>query len=451
VRARINLQDAVDAQIRIAPVSRPAAPYLPRLLSRLASVEAHETSTVVAAFCLFFCMWAGFFAVRPVRETIGTVLGREQVANLWIATWVAALSIIPLYGAIVARFRRRVFLPCSYGVVALVLVGVGLALRESPIDPWIGRAFYVFISVVNLLLLSMFWSFLLELFSRHQVKRLSGVIWAGGSLGALIGPLLSDVLVGWIGSSGVMFVGAAWFIAAIFCQRVLLAMRGKPVDGHDAAVVDDRPVGGGLFAGVTLILRSPYLLGIALFVVLISAVSTLLYFEQLQLMKAAYPDVDDRTRMFARLDWIVQGLTLLSQIFLTGRIAARFGVTALLVCVPLLMVPGFLWLAGHATLLGVAIVFVLRRTCEYAFIRPGREMLWSALDLETKYKAKSTVDVAVYRGADALTAQLANGLATAGFGTAVVAMLGAGVAALWALNGWWLGRRFEAQAEVRDK
>lgn len=428
-------------------MTRSTDSLLSRLLARLAPIEPREAGAVVAAFGLFFCMWAGYFAVRPVRETIGTMLGREQVANLWIATWIGALSIIPLYGAIVARFQRRIFLPWSYGVVALVLAGVGFALREPQIDPLIGRAFYVFISVVNLLLVSMFWSFLLELFQRNQAKRLFGVIAAGGSLGALVGPLLSDILVRWIGNSGVMFVGALWFVAAIFCQRTLLALR--PTQTGDATLAEDRPVGGSLLAGVTLILRSPYLLGIASFVMLIAAVSTFLYFEQMSLMEAEYPDAEDRTRIFARVDWIVQTFTILSQMLLTGRIAARFGVTALLTFVPLLMIPAFVWLAGNATLLAVLSVFVLRRSCEYAFIRPGREMLWSSLDTETKYKAKSTIDVAVYRGADALAAQFSNGLATAGFGTAVVALLGAVVAALWGLNGWWLGRRFEAHAEIR--
>jgi AAA family ATP:ADP antiporter len=422
--------------------------FFHRVLSHLAPLEAHEMPAVVAAFSLFFCMWGGYFAVRPVRETIGTMLGREEVAALWIAIWIVTLLIIPLYGAIVARFRRRTLLPWSYAVVALVLAGSATAVRGEHIDPLLGRCFYVFISVVNLLLLSMFWSFLLELFGRDQAKRLFGVIAAGGSAGALVGPLLSDGLVRWIGNSGVMFVGAVWFVAAILCHRVLL-VRPRTMDSESAAI--DRPLGGSPFAGVTLILRSRYLLGIASFVVLISTVSTLLYFEQLQLMTLEYPNINDRTRIFARLDWIVQGLTVVSQILLTGRIAARFGVTALLVSVPLLMIPGFLWVAGNATLLVVAGVLVLRRAGEYAFIRPGREMLWSVLDTETKYKAKSTIDVVVYRGADVLAAQLSNGLAAAGWGAAAVAMLGVGVAGLWGVNGWWLGRRFETLPVSTDK
>lgn len=411
---------------------------------------------MVAAFCLFFFMWAGYFAVRPVRETIGTLLGREQTANLWFVTWAASLAIIPLYGAIVARFRRSVFLPWSYGVVAAVLTLVGIAFSDKNVDPLVGKFFYVFISVVNLFLLSMFWSFLLELFRREQTKRLFGVIAAGGSAGALVGPLVSDLSVSLIGTSGVIFVGAACFVVAIFCQRMLLALWSARPD-RDNVVSDgamreseDRPIGGNLLAGVTLILRSPYLLGIAAFVVLISTVSTILYFEQLHLIEVAYPDVNARTRIFARIDWIVQAITVLSQILLTGRIAARFGVTALLTFVPVIMVAGFLYLALHGSFMVVAVVFILRRACEYAFIRPGREMLWSILDTETKYKAKSTIDVPVYRGADAMAAQLTNGIAAGGFGTPAVAVLGAVVAVLWGLNGWWLGRRFDSATPRRE-
>lgn len=424
---------------------RSAAPSpFARFLSSLAPIEPNETRAVVAAFFLFFFMWAGYFAVRPVRETIGTLIGREQLANLWIVTWVVSLLIIPLYGIVVARFRRSVFLPWTYGLVAVVLAGIGVALQGDQVNMLIGKFFYVFISVVNLFLISMFWSFLLELFEKEQTKRLFGVIAAGGSAGALAGPLVSDLSVSAIGNSGVLFLGAAMFVAAIFCQRLLLGIWTERASAANAA--EDRPIGGNLFGGVTLILRSPYILAIAAYVVMISTVNTLLYFEQLRLVEITFADTTERTRVFARLDWIVQGLTVLSQIFLTGRIAKRFGVIALVTFVPIIMVGGFLALAVSGTFAVLAFVFVLRRACEYAFVRPGREMLWSPLDKETKYKAKNTVDVPIYRGADALSAQVNNFVASAGFGASSVALLGAGVAAVWAVIGWWLGKRYESGA-----
>lgn len=420
---------------------------LGRLLTRLAPIEPHETPAVVAAFCLFFCVMGGYFAVRPLRETVGTILGRDRVADLFVVTWIASIAIVPLYGAIVARFRRSIFLPCTYGFVAVALVLIGFALRGDEMNILVGRFFYVFISVLNLFLISMFWSFLLELFEREQTKRLFGVIAAGGTAGALAGPVMTDLSVRHIGNSGVLFVGAALFFLAIVAQRSLLSIwHERSPTGAAGSNKNERPVGGNPFAGFALVLRSPYLLGIALFVVLLATVSTLLYFEQLRLVEAAFSDTAERTRIFARLDWVVQSLTILSQIFLTGRIAKKFGVTALLTVVPLAMVFGFLALAASGTLTILIVVFVLRRASEYAFVRPGREMLYAPLDNETKYKAKNVNDVPVYRGADALAAQVNSALGAGGFGAASVALLGAIVAAAWGVVGWWLGRRFESDA-----
>ncbi|HEY0938826.1 MAG TPA: MFS transporter [Steroidobacter sp.] len=424
----------------------PASPF-GRLLSRLAPIHPNEIAAVVAAFFLFFFMWSGYFSVRPVRETIGTIIGRDKLADIWIITSVVSVLIIPVYGAVVARFRRSVFLPWAYGIVAIVLLITGLSLRGESINLGAGKFFYVFISVVNLFLLSVFWSFLLELFDRQQTKRLFGVIAAGGSAGALCGPLVSDLAVRFIGNSGVLFFGAALFVAAIFCQRVLLGVWSARTDAANRA--EDRPIGGNPFAGVTLILRSPYVLGIALFVVFISCVNTLLYFEQLRLVEENFPTLENRTQIFARFDWVVQTLTVLSQVFLTGRIADKFGVKALITFVPVIMIFAFGALAMSGAFAVLTVVVILRRSMEYAFVRPGREMLWSPLDKETKYKAKNTVDVPVYRGADALSAQLNNFVAGAGFGAGAVAWLGAGVAALWALLGWWLGRRFEDHEKLQ--
>jgi len=385
---------------------------LGNLLTRLAPIEAREIRAVVAAFSLFFFMWAGYFSVRPVRETVATLLGGDAVADLWLYTAAFSILIIPLYGSVVGKFKRSTFLPWSYGAVAALLATVGLLLDPAAFNPLLGKAFYVFISVVNLFLLSMFWSFLLELFDRGQTKRLFGVIAAGGSAGALAGPVVADMTVTTIGEQGVLFVAAAMFVIAIVCQRVLLrAWSERP--GADV-VKENKPIGGNVFAGVTLILRSPYLLGIALFIVGISAVSTVLYFEQLRIVADTFADTNERTRVFARMDWIVQSLTVLTQIFLTGRIAARFGVKTLLTLVPLLMVLAFAALAAYSTFVLFAAVFILRRAGEYALVRPGREMLWSPLDKETKYKAKSTLDVPVYRGADYVGGQANSALLALG-------------------------------------
>jgi AAA family ATP:ADP antiporter len=413
---------------------------LGRFLGRFARIEPKELPAVVTAFVLFFCVLGGYFAVRPVRETVGTILGGDRVSDLYLVTWVASIAIVPLYGWACSKFRRSAFLPWIYGAVALSLAGVGVAFDGDSTSAAVGEFFYVWISVLNLFIVSVFWSFLLELYDAEQTRRLFGVIAAGGTAGALVGPLLTDLIVGVVGNSGVLFMGAGFFVVAIGCQRALLRIWAEArLGGGEKAA--DRPMGGNPFAGFTLLLKSPYLLGITLFVILLASVNTFLYFEQLRLVSETFTDNAERTQVFARLDYIVQTLTILLQLFITGRVASRLGVVALLTIVPVIMVGGFIGLALVNTFGVLAVVFVARRVGEYAFIRPGREMLFSVVDTETKYKAKNLIDVPVYRGGDALSAQVKTALEAGGLASAGVALLGAALAAAWALNGWWLGRR----------
>ena len=425
-----------------------------RFLTRFARVEPNETRAVVTAFLLLFCVLGGYFAVRPVRETVGTILGEAITSDTWIWTAVFAIVIVPVYGWLVAHVSRAVLMPAIYGTVAVALAVTGVVMRVDPTNMVMGRVFYVGISVINLLLVSVLWSFLLELFASELTKRLFGFIAAGGTAGALIGPFITERIVEHIGNSGVLFFGAALFVFAIFFQRALLAeMRhhaapaAPAASGAAAAPRGSRGLGGNPFAGVIIVFKSPYLLGIAAFVVLISAANTILYFEQLRLVREMFTDPEERTQMFARIDFIVQSLTVVSQLFITGRLAQKLGVTALLTIVPLMVMVGFLVLASSGAFIVLATVMVLRRWGEYAFIRPGREMLWSRLDTETKYKAKNFIDVPVYRFSDAVVAQLQDALKAGGMSPAQAALLGAGVASVWAVNGWWLGRQHDKEKE----
>jgi len=420
---------------------RTASSGLGKLLGKAARIEPEEIPAVITAFLLFFCVLGGYFAVRPVRETVGTILGSERVTDLYVVTWIVSLAVVPLYGWACTKFRRSAFLPWIYGTVALSLFGVGLALTADEDNLAVAQFFYVWISVLNLFIVSVFWSFLLELFDANQTRRLFGVIAAGGTAGALAGPLLTDLTVTWIGNPGVLFLGGSLFVVAIFCQRQLLHEGARMPSDPAAPRAPDRPMGGNPFSGFSLVLKSPYLLGISLFVILLASINTFLYFEQLRLVSETFSDNEQRTQVFARLDYIVQGLTVLLQLFITGRVASKLGVVVLLTIVPLIMVAGFLGLATVNTFAVLAVVFVARRVGEYAFIRPGREMLFSLVDTETKYKAKNLIDVPVYRGGDALSAQVKGALEAGGLSNVGVALLGAALAAAWALNGWWLGRR----------
>ena len=417
---------------------------LARLLGRTTEIDRKEMPAVIASFLLIFCVMFGYFAVRSVRETAGTILGKDRVANLFLVTWIASLAIVPAYGWVVARFRRSVFLPIVYGAVAVALAVVGVMLQTDPQNVFVMEFFYVMISVLNLFMLSVFWGFLLEIFAKEQTKRLFGVIAAGGSAGALVGPWVTTLIVTHIGNSGILYLGASLFVVAIVCQRTLLIVWHRSRETHEVEVGHDEPVGGNpLIDGARLLFTSPYLLGISVFVILLSSVSTFLYVEQLRIVTETFKDHAQRTQVFAVMDAIVQTATFVLQLFVTGRIATRLGITTLLVIVPFAMIFGFLGLAAVGTFGMLAFVFCARRIGEYAFVRPGREMLFSAISTQDRYRVKHVIDVPVYRGGDALSSQVDSLLGHAGLSPAKVAVVGAGLAALWTINAWWLGRRHD--------
>lgn len=429
--------------------------FLQTQLSRVAKIEPRETTAVIAAFFLFFFVLGSYFALRPVRETIGTLLGSEFVAHLWLYTAIVSIALVPIYGWLIANVRRSVLLPSIYGAVAAILGATALSFIANEANRQVAAFFYVFISVLSLMLVSVFWSFLLEMFTREQTKRLFGFIAAGGTLGALIGPLTTRFIASSIGTSGILFVGAAGFVGAIICQFVLLSVwkpEGTTAAQESAYESRDRAVGGNPFAGITIVLKSPYLLGIGLFVVLLSFANTTLYFEQLRIVRETFSDTARRTEVFATIDFVVQSLTIFTQLFLTGRIATTLGVRSLLTIVPLVMVAGFLVLAGFNVFAVLAVIFVLRRWGEYSLIRPGREMLFASFDTETKYKAKNFIDVPVYRAADYLGAQAKTGIDAVTASPVASLTIAAALAAVWAGLGWMLGRRqdvVEADSGIR--
>jgi AAA family ATP:ADP antiporter len=415
-------------------------------------VDGAEARIVITGFALLFCVLGGYFAVRPVRETIGTVLGREATQNLWGFTALFAILIVPFYGWLVARVRRAVLLPVIYGFMTVAFLVTARIFEGGAPDPMVARIFYVAISVMNLLLVSVFWSFMLEMLSSEQTKRLFGFIAAGGTLGALVGPGATALFVKNIGNSGVLYLGAGMYFVAIVLSRLLLAQWRHIAPGAASGPAQlserERALGGNPFAGFMLVLRNPYLLAIALFIAGISAINTFLYFEQLELVEKQFEELAARTQVFASLDVTVQTLVIITQLSLTGFIATRVGVIALLITVPLIMVFGLSVYAVFGTFSVLAAAMVIRRWGEYALVRPGREMLFSKVDKESKYKAKNVCDVAVYRIADAGFAQLKKFLDAVGMGGIAQALTAAAVAALWAINGWWLGRRFEKEKEI---
>ena len=421
-----------------APHTPPSAPA--RLASRLFGVGRDEAMPVLAGALLFFLLFTGYFMLRPVRETMGIAGGVDNLQWLFTATFVATLAAMPLFGWVAARVRRRRILPWVYGFFVANLLAFAAAIHANPGNAWLARGFYVWLSMFNMIAISLAWSVLVDLFPSAQAKRTFALMAAGASLGGLSGPLLGIALVGHLGHGGLLALAAAFLLAATVAAEGLQRWR----DRHPLPAGDDsdrqRRLGGSPFAGASTVLRSSYLSGIGLFVLLLASVTTFLYFEQARLVEAAFPDPIDQTRVFGTIDAIVQTLAILSQLFVTGRIAQRLGVGVLLVSVPLVVAAGFLWLAFAPTFAVLAVVMIARRAGEYAFVRPGREMLYTVVSPEAKYKGKNFIDTVVYRGADAVSGWAKTLVDLLAQQPAVAAVIGAMIALAWAATGGGLAR-----------
>jgi AAA family ATP:ADP antiporter len=422
----------------------------PNLIARLFNVEPRETAAVVAGLALFFLLFTGYFMLRPVRETMGVAGGVDNLQWLFTGTFVATLAAMPLFGWVAARVRRRHILPWTFGFFVLNLLVFAALFAWQPENVWIARTFYIWLSVFNLLTISLAWSVLADLFVVAQAKRLFALMAGGASLGGLFGPILGTLLVAPLGHAGLVLLSALFLAGSIAAANWLQRWR----DAHPLPIQDgatrSRPLGGNPFAGATAVFRSPYLLGIALFVLLLASVSTFLYFEQARLVAEVFPDRTRQTQVFGLIDTIVQSLAILTQIFITGQIARRLGVGILLVLVPLITAAGFLWLALAPTFAVFAVVMVVRRAGEYALVRPGREMLYTVVGAEDKYKAKNFIDTVVYRGADALSGWVKRMLDLVAEHPALAMFIGAGIALVWAGNGAWLGRAQRRREQAGD-
>ncbi|MBO1113828.1 NTP/NDP exchange transporter [Bordetella petrii] len=427
----------------------PSACRQPDFLSRLLNLRPGESPAVAAGLAMFFLLFTAYFMLRPVRETMGVAGGVENLQWLFTGTFIATLAALPLFGWVASAAPRRHIVSWAYGFFALNLLGFAAVLWARPDSVWAGRAFYIWVSVFNLMAISLAWSVLADLFAGEQARRLFALIAGGASLGGLAGPVLGALLVVPLGHGGLLLLAAALLAASAAAAAWLHRWRDRhPFAGADAhagaasadAAQRQRPLGGNPLAGVAELLRSPYLLGIALFVTLLASVNTFMYFEQARIVAEHFPDRARQTQVFGLIDAVVQALAILTQVFLTGRIAQRLGVGVLLTAVPLLLVAGFLWLALAPVFAVFAVVMVARRAGEYALVRPGREMLYTVLPAEQKYKAKNFNDTVVYRGGDAISGWVKRGVDMIADQPALALCIGAGIALAWAATGAWLAR-----------
>lgn len=418
---------------------------LTRFLVRTFSVRREEIRGLLGSFALLFLIWTAYSILRPVRETMGITSGVSKLPILFWATFVCTLAIQPAFGALASRLRRATLLPVLYVFFAsnLLLFYAWFYLQED--HTWIARAFFVWLSVVNLFWLSVFWSFMADIFSREQSHRLFGFIAAGTSLGGLAGPLVTATLAETIGTLNLLLVAAVLLVVAIPLVRVLNEWQlAQPVGPDSAPGGNDRPLGGNPFAGFGQVLGNPVMAGIGIFVFLLTWVSTFLYLEQQALVDQLVPDPDQQTELFGWIDFSVQSAALLIQMVVLGHLTRRFSLAVLIVIVPGLMVAGYLWLATNPVLWAIVGTMIVRRVGEYSIMRPCREMLFTSVPRDMKYKAKNIIDTLIYRAGDAVSASAHSGLVAAGMATSGIFGVAAAISALWGWSAWSAARRHEA-------
>jgi AAA family ATP:ADP antiporter len=413
------------------------------VLGRAVDVREGEVRALLLAFAWFFALLFGYYLLRPIREEMAIRADVAKLHWLFTATFVAMLLAVPLYSAVVARVDRRRAVPWVYRFFLLHLVVFWALVRSGAAPVWTARTFYVWVSVYNLFVVSVFWSVLADLFTSGQGKRLFGFVAAGGSAGALLGSAVVAALVGRLGVANLLLLSAAFLEASALCAAAL-ARRARGLGAGDPQARGDGPLGGSAFAGFASVARSPYLLGIAVQFVLFSLGSTFLYFNLARTVAAAFPDSAARAALFAKVDLAVNVGALATQSLATGRIVAAIGLAGALVLVPALTAAGFALAALAPGPWTFGAFQVIRRAVHFAVDRPSREVLFTVVPREDKYKAKAFIDTFVYRGGDTLSGWLhaglaAGGLALSGLSLAAVpfAILSAGVAV-------WLARRQRA-------
>ncbi len=439
-------------------------------LAKAVDVRPREVRALLLACAFNFVVLGSYYVIRPIRDEIGAAGGVEKLPWMYTGTLVVMLLANAAFSALVAGRSRRRFLPLAYRFFILNLVIFYVLMRTlAPGQQlWVGRAFFVWVSVFNLFVVTLFWAFMTDVFDSEQAKRLFAFISVGGSLGAIAGPLATATLVRTLGTPNLLLVAAALLELAPWCVKFFPAAPAAENWRATAPVAEDRESGrrsarptnegreaekaisgGGILSGIAHVARSPYLLGICAFMFLHAICSTVVYFQQADIAQHQVADRVARTAFFAQLDLAVNSLTILGQLLLTGRLLKWCGVAFTLALLPALSVVGFLGMGFLPTLGLLAAFQVLRRAGNFAVTRPAREVLFTVLRREDKYKAKSFIDTFVYRFGDQIGAWSYPLLTWLGLGLTGISFVAAPVAALWCVLSFSLGKKQAALAEAR--
>jgi ATP:ADP antiporter, AAA family len=427
------------------------------LLRRLVVLQPGEAPALFASFATLLCTFSSYAILRPVRDALGITSGLETLPYLFWAVFIAMLLLQPLYGWLTSRLPRSVFLPSVYIFFAANLLGFWLWFHLQADHTWIARSYFVWVSVFNLFILAAFWGLMADVFTREQAGRLFGFIWAGASSGGVLGPYIDKKLAEPLGAINLLLISVALLLIALIFMRLVIRwqQRQRAQPPRTAAAAADSGgiaragagVGGGVLAAFSQVARSPYLLGIGLFVLIMTWVNTFFYLEQQAFVAKAFSSANQRTHFFASIDLYVQIASLAMQFLLFSRLYRWFGMRTLLAFVPLMMTAGYALYALMPAFMLLVIVYAVRRVADYAITRPCRDSLFTVVSREEKYQAKSLLDTFAYRGGDATSGSLHKLLVEGlGAGHSAVGWAGALISAVWMVIALALGSGFEERS-----
>lgn len=419
-----------------------------RILKYMIDVRPAEVAGLGWSWLYIFSVLSSYYVLRPIRDEMGVASGVENLQWLFTGTLLGMIAVNPPFSALVAKLPRVRFIAITYRffMTNLLVFALLLSLATAAQNVWIGRIFFIWTSVFNLFVVSVFWALMVDVFDSEQGKRLFGFIAAGATVGGIAGSTVTVFLARSVSATYLMLGSALLLELAVFSVRRLArlsrALRQNPVDRGG----EEAPIGGSIFAGLTHAFKSAYLVNVGVYILLFSITSTFIYFQQAEIARQTFADRGARTAFFARIDLLVNSLTLGAQLFLTGRVLRAVGVGLTLAALPVLSVLGFTTLAMAPTIAVLVSYQVLRRAGNFAFARPSREVLFTVVPREDKYKAKSFIDTVVYRTGDQVGAWSYAAMSFLGIGMSGISLAAIPVSIAWLLNGLWLGRKQEALA-----
>lgn len=411
-------------------------------LHQFFNLRRGEGLPVLLAGLYFFFVLTALMVLRPARDAIGMSGGLDAIRWLFIGTAVVTLAVNPAFGWLVSRFRRLTFISATYAFFAASLAGFYclIVLAPAAVGEVSGRVFYVWFSVFNLFSTMVFWALMADRFSFEQSKRVFGVVAVGGTLGAIFGPWLASQLARPLGTPALMLVAAVFLCLAVAAAWGVARVQPEVGRAGGDDVNERAIIGGNAWAGISAVFRSPYLLGISAYVLVMTIIATFIYFTRLAMVAAAADDTDTRTVLFANIDLITQVATFVLQAVVTGQLMKRFGVAVALALLPIVVSLGFIGLAMAGSFAMLIVFDASFRAIQRAITRPARETLFTVVTREEKYKSKAFTDTFVYRGGDVIGAWTEGGLATFGLGLLGLASVAVPLALIWGGLGLWLGR-----------